>query len=123
MRDSAIQNKLQLSLFGSEPQESSSKSKAKSVASPSTPAPDDVQFHLYKKPKESLNTYTVQSNSSDSAHAAIQSTWLSFTAMTDAQRNQLLKGLISRCSSKQVDYICTLLNLKTVEETSLNHVC
>jgi hypothetical protein len=38
--------------------------------------------------------------------------------MTDAQRSQLLKGLISRCTSKQVDYICTLLNLKSIQESN-----
>ncbi|ORY48560.1 hypothetical protein BCR33DRAFT_714320 [Rhizoclosmatium globosum] len=50
-------------------------------------------------------------------HAIIQSTWSLFAAMEDNQRNQLLKGLLLKCSSKQVDLICTQLNLKMSEPT------
>lgn len=35
--------------------------------------------------------------------------------MSDAQRNVLLKGLVTRCGEKQVEAICTWLNLKMVE--------
>ncbi|TPX54411.1 hypothetical protein CcCBS67573_g09575 [Chytriomyces confervae] len=58
---------------------------------------------------------------SEATHAVIQSTWALFTAMGDAQRNQLLKGLLSKCSSKQVDLICTSLNLKMSEPLIPGH--
>jgi hypothetical protein len=54
----------------------------------------------------------------ESGHSYIQQTWSVFSNLSDAQRNQLLKGLISRCSSKQIQLICTCLNLKSVD-TSL----
>ncbi|KAJ3379615.1 hypothetical protein HDU84_006524, partial [Entophlyctis sp. JEL0112] len=53
--------------------------------------------------------------SSEASHSAIQATWTLFAAMSDAQRNQMLKGLLSKCSSKQVEFICTNLNLKLSE--------
>ncbi|KAI8614953.1 hypothetical protein BC830DRAFT_1064942 [Chytriomyces sp. MP71] len=68
---------------------------------------------------------------SEATHAMIQSTWSLFAAMGDAQRNQMLKGLLGKCSSKQVDLICTCLNLKisqassptkTAEEAELEYI-
>ncbi|KAI8828883.1 hypothetical protein BJ741DRAFT_624859 [Chytriomyces cf. hyalinus JEL632] len=41
--------------------------------------------------------------------------------MGDTERNQLLKGLLSKCSSKQVDLICTSLNLKMSEPLIAGH--
>ncbi|KAJ3021121.1 UNVERIFIED_CONTAM: hypothetical protein HDU68_009796 [Siphonaria sp. JEL0065] len=58
---------------------------------------------------------------SEATHAIIQSTWGLFAAMGDTQRNQLLKGLLSKCSTKQVDLICTCLNLKMAEPTLPGH--
>ncbi|KAI9344249.1 hypothetical protein BDR26DRAFT_209620 [Obelidium mucronatum] len=57
----------------------------------------------------------------EATHAIIQSTWGLFAAMGDAQRNQLLKGLLTKCSTKQVDLICTCLNLKMAEPTLPGH--
>ncbi|KAI8925193.1 hypothetical protein BC831DRAFT_436089 [Entophlyctis helioformis] len=54
----------------------------------------------------------------DTNHSFVQHTWSTFSNMSDGQRNQLLKGLIGRCSSKQIEMICTCLNLKTID-TSL----
>jgi adenylate cyclase len=42
----------------------------------------------------------------NSAHSFIQQTWSVFSHLNDSQRDQLLKGLISRCSSKQIQLIC-----------------
>ncbi|KAJ3156801.1 hypothetical protein HDU86_003567 [Geranomyces michiganensis] len=51
-----------------------------------------------------------------SANETIQSMWASFDAMTDIQRNSLLKGIVKRCGENQVRSICTWLNLKMVED-------
>lgn len=55
----------------------------------------------------------------DSTHSYIQHTWSVFSNLNDGQRDQLLKGLISRCSSKQIQLICTCLNLKAVNTNNL----
>ncbi|KAJ3309655.1 hypothetical protein HDV04_005842 [Boothiomyces sp. JEL0838] len=57
----------------------------------------------------------LHSNSLDSTHAFIQHTWSTFSTLSDADRNQLLKGLLSRSNSKQIEYICTCLNIKSME--------
>ena len=54
----------------------------------------------------------------DTGHSFIQRTWSTFSNMTDSERNQLLKGILGRCSSKQIETICTCLNLRTID-TSL----
>ncbi|KAI8805978.1 hypothetical protein BJ742DRAFT_680566 [Cladochytrium replicatum] len=46
------------------------------------------------------------------SHNIIQNTWAAYLGMSDMQRNLLLKGLINRSSTKQIDYICSMLNLK-----------
>ncbi|KAJ3151265.1 hypothetical protein HDU89_002104 [Geranomyces variabilis] len=51
-----------------------------------------------------------------SANDTIQAMWASFDAMTDLQRNTLLKGIVKRCAESQVRSICTWLNLKMVED-------
>jgi hypothetical protein len=81
----------------------------------------ESQFHIFRKnaDKQVSNTY---SNPDNTAHSAIQSSWAAFTGMSDGQRNQMLKGILSKCSSKQVDYICTLLNLKMVGDSNKLHV-
>ncbi|KAJ3121031.1 hypothetical protein HK100_012551 [Physocladia obscura] len=53
--------------------------------------------------------------STDVNHAIIHSTWSFFATMPDNQRNQFLKGLLAKCSSTQIDLICTTLNLKISE--------
>jgi hypothetical protein len=82
----------------------------------------ESQFHIFKKVVEKETPNSGFSNPDNSAHSAIQSSWAAFTGMSDGQRNQMLKGILSKCSSKQVDYICTLLNLKMVGESNKLHV-
>ena len=82
----------------------------------------ESQFHIFKKAVEKETLNSGFSNPDNSAHSAIQSSWAAFTGMSDGQRNQMLKGILSKCSSKQVDYICTLLNLKMVGESNKLHV-
>jgi hypothetical protein len=48
----------------------------------------------------------------------IQNTWATFSTMSDQQRNQLLRGLLSRSSSQQIEYICTCLNIKSLDDRS-----
>ena len=55
-------------------------------------------------------------------NTVIQSTWAAFSAMPNAERNLLLKGLIHRCSTNQVEYICTQLNLKGSEASQEGRV-
>lgn len=58
-----------------------------------------------------------------------QTTWSAFSAMTDTERNMMLKGkfeyhllislypgLITRCSTNQIEYICMTLNLRGSEK-------
>ncbi|KAI8852671.1 hypothetical protein BC829DRAFT_424823 [Chytridium lagenaria] len=56
----------------------------------------------------------------DSVHSTIQKIWSLFATMSDTQRNHLMKGLLARSSSKQIELICTCLNLK-MSEPSLGH--
>lgn len=58
----------------------------------------------------------------EKTHSLIQSTWSLFSNLNDTDRNSLLKGLLSRSSTKQVQLICTYLNLKTID-TGMNGVC
>jgi hypothetical protein len=94
--------------------------------SPKSSSDPSKEFHLFlSKPKaepKSKPGFTKDEINPDVIHEVIQNTWASFNGMSDGQRNQLLKGLITRCSSKQVEYICTQLNLKLVDENSKNHV-
>nr|KAJ3422883.1 hypothetical protein HK105_005831 [Polyrhizophydium stewartii] len=62
-------------------------------------------------------TFTTQ----DTSHSFVQHTWSMFSNMTDVQRNQLLKGIIGRCSSKQIEMICTCLNLRTIDTSLPGH--
>ncbi|KAJ3017892.1 hypothetical protein HKX48_003307, partial [Thoreauomyces humboldtii] len=50
------------------------------------------------------------------ANDVIQSMWANFDAMTDVQRNTLLKGVVKRCGETQIAAICTWLNLKFVDD-------
>jgi hypothetical protein len=122
-----------LSLFDESSPDDSSKKKAPSSSPKSSPANPRTldsnkkdEFHLFlSKPKadpKSKAGFLKDETNPDVIHEVIQSTWASFNGMSDGQRNQLLKGLISRCSSKQVEYICTQLNLKMIDEDSKNHV-
>ena len=94
---------------------------AKKTQSKNAP-PIESQFHIFKKPIESATPHLSLDNSEHSVHSSIQSSWAAFSAMNDGQRNQMLRGILAKCSSKQVDYICTMLNLKIVGETDKLHV-
>ncbi|KAI8902992.1 hypothetical protein BC833DRAFT_571499 [Globomyces pollinis-pini] len=54
----------------------------------------------------------------ESSHEFIQNTWTTFSNLGDSHRNQLLKGLLTRCSSKQIEFICTCLNIKSLDENA-----
>ncbi|KAJ3065164.1 hypothetical protein HDU98_011451 [Podochytrium sp. JEL0797] len=85
--------------------------------------PPMLQLHMAASNAISLpfSGNTASFPTSEAPHAVIQSTWSLFASMSDSQRNQLLKGLLSKCSSKQVDLICTCLNLKISEPTLPGH--
>ncbi|KAJ3388034.1 hypothetical protein HDU92_001642 [Lobulomyces angularis] len=65
--------------------------------------------------KSANNKLNKSSRSNYDINSITQSTWVAFSSMTDLEKNALLKGLIQRCSSNQVEYICTILNLKCSE--------
>jgi hypothetical protein len=56
----------------------------------------------------------------ENSHSFIQHAWAMFSTMSDIQRNQLLKGLLSRSSSQQIEYICTCLNIKSLDDHSFS---
>ena len=94
------------------------------IAATSEPVtePATYGFHLYaKQESDAYKNFSSHPVTKDSDHNSIQVTWSQFTSMSDSQRNQMLKGIIHRCSSKQIEYICTILNLKMVE-TSTNPI-
>jgi hypothetical protein len=58
--------------------------------------------------------------------AGIQHAWTTFTSLSDNQKNVMLKGLLHRCSTAQIDFICTVLNLKSVNDmvqSNMQHNC
>jgi hypothetical protein len=57
------------------------------------------------------------------AQSVIQQIWGLYGAMTDGQRAQLLKGLLSRSSSKQIEVVVTCLNLKMSESSLVSTNC
>ncbi|KAJ3126533.1 hypothetical protein HK098_007433 [Nowakowskiella sp. JEL0407] len=74
------------------------------------------KLEIFLAPTESRRPSSLKPNNPndvESMHNVIQNTWAAFSTMSDVQRNQLLRGLISRCSSKEIDFICTSLNLQT----------
>lgn len=82
------------------------------------PPPPALALHLGRAPSPTTSIPLDAPNAGPtdalSAHS-IQSIWAAFSNMSDAQRNMLLKGLIARSGMKQVECICTALNLKSVE--------
>ena len=75
------------------------------------------------QPNKLIGNMKHQENSyhADSAHSHIQNIWSTYGSMTDSQRNQLLKGLIARSGKKQMELVCTSLNLK-MSEIAQTHV-
>eukprot|EP00842_Homolaphlyctis_polyrhiza_P000510 jgi/Hompol1/145/HPOL_002454-RA len=81
-----------------------------------------LQLHFAQslaQPVEDMGSITFTTQ--DTNHSFVQHTWATFSNMTDAQRNQLLKGIIGRCSSKQIEMICTCLNLQTIDTSIPGH--
>ncbi|KAJ3316146.1 hypothetical protein HDU76_002049 [Blyttiomyces sp. JEL0837] len=77
-----------------------------------------LHIHASRSPPEIANVLGVNAlNFSEPVHSTIQNIWSTFNGMGDAERNQLLRGLLAKCSTKQVDLICTSLNLKMTEST------
>ncbi|KAJ3350766.1 hypothetical protein HDU91_006206 [Kappamyces sp. JEL0680] len=56
--------------------------------------------------------------SEENTHSFIQNTWSTFSTLSDSHRNQLLKGLLSRSSSQQIEFICTCLNIQSLDSGS-----
>lgn len=56
--------------------------------------------------------------SEENTHAFIQNAWSTFSNISDSHRNQLLKGLLSRSSSQQIEFICTCLNIKSLDNAT-----
>ena len=52
----------------------------------------------------------------------IQQAWLKFGTMSDNQRNTLLKGLLAKCNSQQIEFICSDINLKLSVENEVLYV-
>lgn len=78
--------------------------------------PGQFQIHVARPriPEEALHANSPL-HGMDNMSTAIQNTWAMFSAMMDSERNLLLRGLLDRCSTKQVEFICTALNLKSSE--------
>ncbi|KAL5038714.1 hypothetical protein BDV3_001937 [Batrachochytrium dendrobatidis] len=104
-------------------------SKLKSLTTPTLPKLGTGPLHLQfahsvtaslpsNAAAASADTGSTAFTSHDTPHGFFQHTWSMFSNMTDAQRNQLLKGLMARCSTKQVEVISTCLNLRTAETGS-----
>ena len=73
-----------------------------------------LRIQLASKPPPSQQE---ASHEGDTDHSFIQQSWTVFSTLNDMERNQLLKGIIARCSTKQIQLICTCLNLKQIDAT------
>lgn len=58
----------------------------------------------------------------EDCHDFIQRAWSTYSTLNDSHRNQLLKGLLSRSSAIQIEFICTCLNLKSLDSDSIGLV-
>ncbi|KAI9103738.1 GAF domain-like protein [Phlyctochytrium arcticum] len=85
---------------------------------PFTPQTPNVQSTSSRPPRLHLAVANPTQYTALPTHESIQQTWAAFDAMSDTQRNVLLKGLVARCEGKQVEAICTWLNLKMVDGSS-----
>ena len=50
----------------------------------------------------------------------VQQTWSNFSMMTEGQRATLLKGLLERCSAKEIDFVCSHLNIQLARTNQVN---
>jgi hypothetical protein len=64
---------------------------------------------------QSLDAKELDIRSEETNHDFIQKTWSTYSTLNDTHRNQLLKGLLSRSSTQQIEFICTCLNLKSLD--------
>jgi hypothetical protein len=58
----------------------------------------------------------------EDSHDFIQRAWSTYSTLNDSHRNQLLKGLLTRSSAQQIEFICTCLNLKSLDSDSIGLV-
>ncbi len=80
---------------------------------PANPSmPDLAPFRLKVAPKLTVDGKPVTVQESNLYANSAQDIWARFSTMDDQQRNVVLRGLLDRCTTKQVDYICTNLNFK-----------
>lgn len=75
-------------------------------------------LHITLAPNHISVGEKVSGSNNDDNHSFIQSTWATFSTLNDTHRNQLLKGLLSRSSSQQIEFICTCLNIKSLDGNS-----
>ena len=78
---------------------------------PSMPKLDTLKIYAEKEgtsSQQELRPSLIHSGS----QGLLQEVWSLFSAMEDQQRNQLLQGLLERCTVKQTDFICGAMNLK-----------
>ncbi|KAI9209734.1 uncharacterized protein BJ171DRAFT_453904 [Polychytrium aggregatum] len=89
---------------------------AQNMETPALPPLGPLQIHLTQQPAQmgAGNGGGVgQFGGKDAIHNFIQDIWFQYSSMGDAQRGQLLKGLIARSSTKQLDLISTFVNAHT----------
>ncbi|KAJ3106152.1 hypothetical protein HDU97_006969 [Phlyctochytrium planicorne] len=124
--------------FGSRPTTTATKQQAKKMSNPDLVRNIDsdglenglpklkqnpLQIYMAKPPPPELvfgGANASAGGGGESVNTAIQQIWSLFATMSDSQRNSLLRGLLARSSSKQIDTVCTSLNLK-ISEPSLGH--
>ncbi|KAH6587857.1 hypothetical protein BASA50_011048 [Batrachochytrium salamandrivorans] len=93
-----------------------SQARRKSTSTPVLPklgtGPLNLQFSNSPAVIPSAGIESTLLDPQESIHSFVQHTWAKFASMPDAHRNMLLKGIISHCSTKQTEMICTSLNLR-----------
>lgn len=83
---------------------------------PSLPKLDGLVIRTQKKEQSDAPPSNLTAN----GHLGqMQEIWSLFTVMEENQRNKLLQGIIERCSSRQIDYICGAMNLKASKNALL----
>ena len=85
---------------------------------------DDLPYRPRAATKQPIQKLSLQFQSKKESELMdpdnlTQLVWSQFSSMTDSQRNSLLKGLLARSGSKQVEAVCTSLNLKVSDSVGL----
>lgn len=65
-------------------------------------------IHIKLKDEPNPNIVDIELNGHQHS---VQQTWSSFGLLSEAHRKILIKGLLERCSTIEIDYICNLLNV------------